>query len=211
MKESEEIPDYSPDPRPPAGDEACNLGKVLDEERPYLMAIADQELGRDLRSKGGASDIVQETFLEAARDLRQYTGRSRFEFRGWLRQILLHNILNFHRRFRGTTKRNSERELSSDSKAIVGRTPARDPTPSRVAMHSELATAVQRAIAALPSDYREVIELRSLQRLSFEDVALRMERSAEAVRKLWCRAIEKLQDELTASGHEFSGIRRISL
>jgi RNA polymerase sigma-70 factor (ECF subfamily) len=196
---------------PLAGGGLHDLGNVLDEERPYLMAIADQELGRDLRSKGGASDIVQETFLEAVRDLHLFSGKSRFEFRGWLRQILLHNILNFHRRFRGTTKRNSERELSSDSNEIAAGTPARDPTPSRVAMHAELATAVQRAIAALPSDYRAVIELRSLQRLSFEDVARRMERSAEAVRKLWCRAIEKLQDELTVTGHEFSGIRRISL
>lgn len=199
------------DPNPPWKSGKNDLGGVLNEERPYLMAIAKQELGDDLRAKGGASDLVQEAFLEAARDAGQFTGKSRFEFRGWLRQILLHNILNFRRRYRSTTKRNAEREVSSDLSEMVASNPARDPTPSRVAMREELVAAVRGAIMALPSDYRAVIELRSLQRLPFEDVALRMDRSADAVRKLWCRAIEKLQVELTACGHEFSGIQRITL
>jgi len=174
------------------------------------MAIANQELGDDLRAKGGASDVVQEAFLEAARDASHFTGKNRFEFRGWLRQILLHNILNFRRRYRDTTKRSTKREVSSDSSDVTANRPAHDPTPSRVVMQAELVAAVQRAITALPSDYRTVIELRSLQRLTFEEIALRLDRSADAVRKLWCRAIEKLQDELTASGHEFSGIQRVS-
>jgi RNA polymerase sigma-70 factor (ECF subfamily) len=48
-------------------------------------------------------------------------------------------------------------------------------------------------LAQLPDDYREVLVLRNLQGLPFEEVAERMERSVGAVRMLWLRAIEKLR------------------
>ncbi len=48
----------------------------------------------------------------------------------------------------------------------------------------------------LPPDYREVICLRNLQRLPFDQVAERMGRSRPAVQMLWMRALQKLQDML---------------
>jgi RNA polymerase sigma-70 factor (ECF subfamily) len=47
----------------------------------------------------------------------------------------------------------------------------------------------------LPADYREVIVLRSLEELPYEEVASRMGRSAGAVRVLWVRALARLRDE----------------
>jgi RNA polymerase sigma-70 factor (ECF subfamily) len=54
------------------------------------------------------------------------------------------------------------------------------------------------AIARLSVDYQQVIRLRSFQRLSFVDVGRRLGRSADAARKLWVRAITRLQRELTS-------------
>jgi RNA polymerase sigma-70 factor (ECF subfamily) len=48
----------------------------------------------------------------------------------------------------------------------------------------------------LPDDYRRVIELRYLEEQSFEEIGARMQRSADAARKLWARAVERLQQEL---------------
>ena len=45
--------------------EACRL---------YLLSIADRRLDEDLRAKGGTSDLVQETFLEAQRDFGAVSG-----------------------------------------------------------------------------------------------------------------------------------------
>ena len=53
---------------------------------------------------------------------------------------------------------------------------------------------VTAALAELPPDYQEVIVLRNLQRLSFNEVAERMDRSRPAVQMLWMRAIRKLQE-----------------
>ena len=41
------------------------LGEALDGCRPYLLHLARQALGPALQAKGGASDLVQDTFLEA--------------------------------------------------------------------------------------------------------------------------------------------------
>src|SRR5262245_48250334 len=80
------------------------LGLLLDTCRRYLLLVADRELAQELKAKGGASDLVQETFLEAQRDFAGFQGSSEDEFRAWLRRLLLNNLANFARRYRETTK-----------------------------------------------------------------------------------------------------------
>ena len=74
------------------------LGQVLQACRGYLLLLAERELDPDLRAKGGASDLVQGTFLEAQKDFAHFQGDSEDELRAWLRQVLLHNLANFTRR-----------------------------------------------------------------------------------------------------------------
>ena len=66
----------------------------------------------------------------------------------------------------------------------------------------EASIAMADQLAKLPAHYREVIILRNLQGLSFEEVAKRMNRSSGAVRMLWLRAIDKFKRvyEQQASG-----------
>jgi RNA polymerase sigma-70 factor, ECF subfamily len=59
------------------------LGRALEIHRHYLLAIAERQLDPDLRSKGGASDLVQETFLEAQRDFAQFGGGSGLLPKNW--------------------------------------------------------------------------------------------------------------------------------
>jgi RNA polymerase sigma-70 factor (ECF subfamily) len=87
------------------------LGEALEACRHYLLLIADRELDPDLRAKGGASDLVQETFLEAHRDFPRFEGKTESELLAWLRQLLLHNLSNFTRRYRATAKREVTREI----------------------------------------------------------------------------------------------------
>src|SRR3954447_23252599 len=88
------------------------LGKALEPFRDYLLLVANQELEPELRTKFGASDLVQETFLGAHRDLASFRGRTETEWRLWLRGILVHRVANHRRQFRSTLKRRVERELS---------------------------------------------------------------------------------------------------
>ena len=115
---------------------------------------------------------------------------------------MFNNLANFGRRYRDTNKRQIDREqsLPTDSTSHgPGEKLASDtPTPSRQAVSREQAEAVERAIARLPEDHRLVIVLRNQEDRPFDEIARLMDRSENAVRKLWFRAIEQLQQELEA-------------
>jgi RNA polymerase sigma-70 factor (ECF subfamily) len=176
------------------------LGQALEACRNYLLLIADQELDQDVRAKGGASDLVQETFLEAQRDFAAFHGDSPAELRAWLRRLLLNNLANFTRGFRATAKRQIAREVPLDAGSSsvdrAGALAADAPSPSGEAMAKEQAEALDRALQRLPPDYRRVITLRHQEQRSFEDIGNLMQRSPNAARMLWLRAVERLRREL---------------
>jgi len=63
-------------------------------------------------------------------------------------------------------------------------------------MGEENRSAVEAALERLPEDYRRVVLMRYREGRSFADIAVSMARSENAVRKLWFRAVERLQQEL---------------
>ena len=71
------------------------------------------------------------------------------------------------------------------------------PSPSAEASAREQAEALQRALARLPEDYRRVVVLRYREERSFAEIGMLMDRSADAARKLWARAMERLREEWT--------------
>jgi len=182
------------------------LGELFDACRAYLLLIANRELDPELRAKAGASDLVQETFLEAQQNFVRFQGQSEDELLAWLRSILLANVSNFERRYRQTAKRDVTCEVRLDDYERNGRRawpPLLDDAPSpswRLARREEV-EAVERAIDRLPQDYACVVTLVNREHRSFAEVAQLMNRSVDATRRLWSRAIERLARELD-SHHE---------
>jgi RNA polymerase sigma-70 factor (ECF subfamily) len=172
------------------------LGQLLVGFRGYLLKIAREELDADLQAKGGASDLVQETFVDARRDFARFVGGDEAELRAWLRRILLNNLANFTRGYRETEKRRVEREVPLDDGSGDRGLAADQSTPSGQAMKDERAEALVRALEQLPEDYRRVLQLRHEEELSFKEIAEVMGRSPQAVHKLWARAVERLQQDL---------------
>jgi RNA polymerase sigma-70 factor (ECF subfamily) len=179
------------------------LGRMLEACRGYLQRIAGEELDPGLQAKGSASDLVQETLLEACRDFAQFRGESGQQLLAWLRRLLLNNLSNFTRRYRDTAKRHARAEVPLDpgdsSTNWAATLSAGDSTPSAQAVAGEQAQALQRALQRLPDDYRQVLLLRYQSELPFEEVGRVMGRSANAAEKLWLRAIERLRHELEQS------------
>jgi RNA polymerase sigma-70 factor (ECF subfamily) len=176
------------------------LGKVLEAARQYLVSIARQELDPDLRAKNSPSDLVQETFVEAQRAFGQFQGDTEAELLAWLRQLLLHRVGKLRRSFRDTQKRRLAREVAlggdSSSEGPAGGLAANMPSPSGQAMEHEQDQALQAALGRLPDDHRRVITLRYQEQLPFEEIGRLLHRSPDAARKLWARAVERLQEEL---------------
>jgi RNA polymerase sigma-70 factor (ECF subfamily) len=157
-----------------------------------------------MRTKVDASDLVQQTMLEAHRGFHEFRGESEGEWLAWLRQILSHNAQDLVRRFKQTEKRRVQREVSLDAPMLgfsgsFRHEPIDDfaDTPSRLLSQQEEEIALANAIMRLSEDHRDVIVLRNLQRLSFNDVAERMGRTRPATQMLWMRAIKKLEQILS--------------
>ncbi len=179
------------------------VGQVLERFRRYLILVARKEIDPDMQPKAGGSDLVQETFLEANKDFATFQGQSEAELLAWLRQVLLHNLANFHRRYRDTAKRNLANEVVPGahdvSGEVEGGTAGMTASPGDRLMEQEELKLVQSAIAKLSEDHRRVINYWYEEELTFEEIGQRMGRSRNAVRMLWVRAIEKLQTELKSS------------
>ncbi|HEX3998683.1 MAG TPA: sigma-70 family RNA polymerase sigma factor [Pirellulales bacterium] len=183
------------------------LGVLLDIYRHYLAVLARTQIGRRLQGKADASDLVQETLLEAHRHFRDFRGSSEGEFVAWLRSILAGLIANHVRRYLGTKRRDArlERTLAvelSDASGVMGAELAADvSSPSEQAVNHEASLQLANALEKLPDHYREVIMFRHLEGLPFAQVAERMGRTVESVEKLWVRALARLRQTLGAS-HE---------
>jgi RNA polymerase sigma-70 factor, ECF subfamily len=183
------------------GDEAA-LGRLLERFRSYLTVLARVQIGRRLQGKADCADVVQETFLEAARHFPGFRGSGEPELAAWLRQILVGRLALLVRRYLGTQARDVrlERDLEQDvdqsSRAIDLNLVASQSSPSQRASRREQAVLLAEALEKLPEDYREVIMLRHLEGLTFPQVAERMLRSLDSVEKLWLRAVTRLRQSM---------------
>src|SRR5262249_18018026 len=92
--------------------EAC--GQLLETTRPYLTLLARVQIGQRMQGKADPADVVQETFVDALRDLPSFRGDSPTALLAWLRQILVRNLANLVRRYYGTQARDVrlEQQLS---------------------------------------------------------------------------------------------------
>lgn len=167
--------------------------EAVESMRFYLWILADRALADGLKHKVAPSDVVQQTMLEAHRDASNFVGETRAELRAWLRSILIHNVRNVERSL-FTDKRSISREANgADAVWLIS---ASDKSPSSMVAFDEEFALLERALANLPEDQRRAIEYRSFGQMSFGEVGERLERSAEAARKLWFRAVLALQSNM---------------
>ena len=175
------------------------LGQLLESYRAYLTLLARVQIGRRLQGKVDAADVVQDAFLGAYRDFTQFRGTSEKEFLGWLRQILAYVLANLVRYYQGTQRRDVrlERqlaiELDQSSHALDRGLVADQSSPSQQAVRREQAVLLAEALARLPEPWRDLLVLRHLEGLTFPEVAQRLGRTVDSVKKQWPRALASLR------------------
>ena len=188
-----------------AGDEGAG-GELLGGYERYLTLLARVQVGRRVQGKVDPADLVQETFLEAHRQIKNFRGTVEAELLAWLRRILAGQIALMLRRYLGTKGRDVtlERDLAGQldesSQAMGAGLAADGSTPSQHVAKREQAVLLADALAKLSDSYREVIVLRHLEGLTFPQVAERMGKTEDSVQKLWVRALAGLRGQLGAAG-----------
>jgi RNA polymerase sigma-70 factor (ECF subfamily) len=178
------------------------LGQALEGCRQYLLAVAQHAMPADLQAKVGPSDLVQDTLLKAQREFHRFDGDTESQLLAWLRAILVNHAANCARQF-GTAMRSVDREvaLTADDShgALANYVSSPGPSPSEAFLARERDEALEKALAQLPEHYRTVVQGHNQDNLSFEDIGRLTGQTADAVRKIWVRALRRLRQLLEGS------------
>jgi RNA polymerase sigma-70 factor (ECF subfamily) len=173
-------------------------GAGLERFREYLLLLARVQLGQRLPGKLDASDVVQQTLLEAHRKRAQFRGGSEAELAAWLRQLLACTLADALRAF-GRAKRDVARERSLEaaveesSARLAAWLAAEQSSPSQQAVRHEQAVHLADALARLPEAQRQALELRYCQGWSLADISGHLGRSPAAVAGLLKRGLKQLR------------------
>ena len=180
------------------------LGELILRYSGRLRAMVDLRLDRRLAGRVDASDVLQETFLDAARAFAEYREQPDRSFYVWLRCIAERRLVDIHRQHLGVQARDPRREVSlsgwpsadATSAAIAARILGSVPSPSEAAVGAERAARLAAALDTMDRIDKEVLALRHFEQLSNAEAAqvLRIGESAASKRHL--RALERLKEAL---------------
>ena len=170
---------------------------LLELMQGYLHQVATNNLEETLKQKVGTSDIVQQAFIRVIEHFEQFKGTSTPQFKAWLKKIVVNEINKARRGFR-TDKRNITRENALEIDSSDREKALQDDfeTPSSSAMAAERIEIFHKILQTMAPDDATVIRLRSIDGLTFKEVAKRMERTEDSTAKLWYRAVLKFEEKL---------------
>ena len=160
------------------------LARDLDEAfEAFVLAEQDLVYGiavRSTRDPGAAEDIAQEVFVRAYRALAAYDEEriQALQLRAWLARITMNLCRN---RARARRRRPVEIAWEASSLAVAS-PPDPAPRPEAVLLERESDAEWGRRLAALPNRYRAAVELRHVHGLSYEEVALALDRPVNTVK-----------------------------
>ena len=178
--------------------EAAAFNRLVEERHADIYAL----LYRLTEDAEEARDLTQETFLQAFRHLAGFRGDA--DLRTWLYRIAVNQARN---RWRWWKRRRRDRTVSLDAPAgessdapLSAGLPCRDgEDPEARAMARERERALLSALRTLSRPYREVIVLRDIEGLSYEEVALALEINVGTVKSRLSRGRNELRRRLEGS------------
>lgn len=160
-----------------------------------VVAYRDQVFRLALRmcgSEADADEVAQEAFLSAWKALPNFRGESQFST--WLYQLTTHAAIDLMRR--------EKRQIAAaDITEVSAADPA--PSPQQQAEQSEQREIVRDAILQLAPEQREVVVLRFMEELSYEEIGAVLKLPSGTVKSRLNRAKAQLKDILSKSGNLF--------
>ncbi len=151
---------------------------------------------RILNDECEAADLAQEAFVRAFLGISKFRGQS--AFRTWLYSIVINLGRN---RLKVRTRERTRFSSLPGEDTRDGRPPGREiasaePGPDVRAERREMKEAIEKAISRLPDEQREVVLLRDVDGLSYEEIARATGHSPGTVRSRLHRARMELQSQL---------------
>lgn len=187
--------------RAAAGDPAA-VDDLLARHRQALRAFVAGRLDPALRARLDPSDVVQDTLADSVRRLADYLNRRPMPFHLWVRKAAYERTLKARRDHRAACRDVGREAAAPDdsSLALARSLVGPEPTPSEAIQARELADRVATAVSGLPEAEREILTLRQVDNLLYEEVAVLLDIDAATARQRYGRALIKLQNVLAAQG-----------
>jgi RNA polymerase sigma-70 factor (ECF subfamily) len=190
--------------------DASAVRTLLEQHRERLRRMIAVRLDRRLAPRLDPSDVVQEALADAARRLPDYLRERPMPFYPWLYRLAADRLAVTHRDHIASTVRAIGREERIDGPShddvtatrLVDRLAANDTTPGRRAAREERRRLLATAIERLDAADREVLGLRYLDQLAFDEIAAVLEIGLSAVKMRHLRALERLRNILEGLGVE---------
>jgi RNA polymerase sigma-70 factor (ECF subfamily) len=178
------------------------LELLLERHRQRLHSFVDCHLDPRVRARLDASDVVQETQMEVVRRMDDYLDRRPMPFHLWLHKTAYEHLLRARRNhLRGRRSVDREEAWPSQSSLLLAKSLlSTGPSPSRAVQARELAERVSRAVADLAEGDREILLMRDVDELPYEEIACLLEIEPAAARMRYGRALIRLQKILSERG-----------
>jgi RNA polymerase sigma-70 factor, ECF subfamily len=168
--------------RAQSGDRAA-FDELASSAAKHLLARIQRRMGLVLREALDPEDVLQETFFRAFQSIGKFRWQGEKSFESWLHGIALKIILH------------SAREQGKKSMLRITQEPlGAGPTPSHRQRREERFDRLERSLALLSPEYRQVVRLARIEGLSIAEIATRMDRTPSSVRNLLLRAIKQLRE-----------------
>lgn len=181
-----------------SGEEAALITFLQTNEQP-LLAFIRSRIGTQLQKKIEPEDVLQEASMEAVRVLGQ-TDLSTWDPLHWLFQICERKIIDAHRRYFASQKRDAGREAAlpagSEAAGLANLLAASMTTPSQAFSRDQRQLRMMAALEMLPDQQQEALRLRYLIGLPSKEIAQKFGKSDGATRVMISRALSRLQEML---------------
>jgi RNA polymerase sigma-70 factor (ECF subfamily) len=183
---------------------------LLEQYRDRLRRMIAARLDRRLSPRLDPSDVVQETLADAARRLPDYLRERPLPFYPWLHRLAADRLARTHRNHVASSVRGIGREERIDGPSndqasatrLVDRLAANDTTPGRRMARQERRLVLAGAIERMGEADQEVLGLRYLDQLAFDEIAAVLVISLSAAKMRHLRALERLRGHLEELGAE---------
>lgn len=188
------------------GDEAAR-SELFGQHRERLARMVRLRLNRQLQGRVDEEDILQETFLDAARKLNDYLRNPEAPFFLWLRSLAGLKLNEVHRQHLGTQKRDAGREVSlyqgalpeANSMSLAAHLLGTITSPSQAAIKTERRIKLQETLNSMDPIDREILALRHFEQLTNAEVALALDLSTSGATARHMRALKRLRSLLEAA------------
>ena len=176
------------------------LNNLFARYQDRVLRIVRLRLGSQIRNKLQSMDLLQEVFLSAFQKIQDFEPTSEGAFIHWLAKIVQNKLIDHVNNFNASKRKAPYGEVPLDDFSVDGNSgdrlkidpPANDTTPSQFVIRQEAKTVVDDLLAKLKEADREIIIYHSLEELTFNEIGQMLNKSEDAVRKKYQRAMLKL-------------------